>query len=157
MRKIVALVALSALIGCSSVDCPVDNTVEAVYYLYDSDAQRVTLLDSLSVLSARKDGTDTLLLNKVTERNSFSLPVGYTTSEDTLVFRLTNLNLEDTVWIQKENYPHFESVDCSASFFHTITAVRTTHRFIDTLVVNNPSVTYDSSQAHFHLHLLSGD
>ena len=64
---------------------------------------------------------------------------------------------EDTVWIRKENYPHFESVDCSASFFHTITAVRTTHRFIDTLVVNNPSVTYDSSQAHFHLHLLSGD
>lgn len=157
MRKVVALVALSAFIGCSSIDCPVENTVETVYYLYDSDGQRVMLTDSLSVLSTRKDGTDTLILNKVTEMSSFRLPMGYITAEDTLVFHLKNLNLEDTAWIRKENYPHFESVDCSASFFHTITAVRTTHHFIDTLVVKNPSVTYDTSQAHFHLHFLSDD
>lgn len=151
------LLWLTLLYSCSSIDCPVQNTVSAVYHLYNAKGERVTLIDTLDIVTVRRDGTDTLLLNKAVDISSFSLPMGYSNAEDTLVLRLTNLQIEDTVWIQKKNTLHFESVDCSASYFHTITAVRSTHHFIDSLVVKNPSVNYDPTNEHFHLRLLSDD
>jgi len=64
-----------------------------------------------------------------------------------LVFAIRDTSLVwtlDTVWLKKEDIPHFESVDCSAHFFHQLTAVRSTHDGIDSLVLDNPSVTYDT-------------
>jgi len=59
----------------------------------------------------------------------------------------------DTVWIKKENYPHFESVDCSAAFFHKITDVRSTHNGIDSITINKRDVNYDAKTEHFHIYL----
>ena len=59
----------------------------------------------------------------------------------------------DTIRIKKEDMPHFESVDCQASYFHTITAVSTTHEIIDSIVINNPNVNYDQNTTHFKLYL----
>ena len=63
----------------------------------------------------------------------------------------------DTVWIKKDDYPHFESVDCNTTFFHTLTNVRYTRNYIDSIVINNPSVTYDSKTVHFYLYPKSDD
>ena len=78
-------------------------------------------------------------------------------SKDVLVFSFdndnnNNLHVTDTVWIKKEDYPHFESVDCSAAFFHIITDVRYTRNYIDSIVIKNPSVTYDSKTVHFYFY-----
>ena len=59
---------------------------------------------------------------------------------------------KDTVTVKKENYSHFESVDCGPSFFHTITDVKTTHNYIDSIVINNKEVNYDASKAHFYIY-----
>ena len=48
--------------------------------------------------------------------------------------------------------PHFESVDCAVRYFHKITDVRSTHEAIDTIIINNSSVTYDSSVKHLYIH-----
>lgn len=53
---------------------------------------------------------------------------------------------------QKGNYPHFESVDCGAAYFHKITEVKTTHNYIDSIVINNKEVNYDASKAHFYIY-----
>ena len=58
----------------------------------------------------------------------------------------------DTVTVTKENHPHFESVDCSPAYFHTITAVSTTHNAIDSVVIKNPDVNYDTSKKHFYIY-----
>ena len=76
--------------------------------------------------------------------------------EDVMVFAVnakdsTGVTL-DTVWIKKEDIPHFESVDCSAHYFHVLTAVRSTHLVIDTVIIKNPSVTYDPSADNIHIH-----
>ena len=149
-------VALS-LCACSSIDCPLQNTVRTLYVLKKPNAEPDTLKDTLSIYTLRADGTDTLLLNAGIKLSTLSLPIGYANPEDTLVFYFRNdtfLAL-DTVWLRKDNYPHFESVDCNASFFHDITAVRSTHNAIDSIVINNPSVTYDPETEHFHLYLKS--
>lgn len=148
----------SFLISCTSIDCPVQNTVFTVYNLMKADGKPDTMgVDTLWVWTKHSKGRDTLL-NRLcgTSATSFYLPVSYTQPEDVLCFfyadTLGNHKL-DTVRIRKEDYPHFESVDCQASFFHTITGVSTTHQFIDSVVIKNPQVNYDASKAHFYLYL----
>jgi hypothetical protein len=55
--------------------------------------------------------------------------------------------------VKKENRPHFEGVDCKATYFHTLTSVQSTHDIIDTVIINKSEVTYDASTAHFLLRL----
>ena len=155
MRKvIVALLAVLLTCACTSIDCPVQNTVYTVYELRTLDEQTDTLRDTMFVYSRRRDGSDTLLFNAGIGLTSFSLPIGYSNPEDTLFFLLfsrPDYASLDTVLVKKENIPHFESVDCSASFFHRLTAVRSTHNAIDTIAINKDFVDYDATTAHFHI------
>lgn len=152
-------------LSCSSIDCPVENTVRTYYKICNSDGSDLELDEALSIYSRRRDGTDTmlydgpdsLLLNKVTKISKFSLPISYSHPEDILIFEYTDLTGEvvyatDTVWIKKEDIPHFESVDCNVSFFHNLTDVRYTTNFIDSLVIKERSVNYDRTQIHFILY-----
>lgn len=152
------LAVLSVLAACSTIDCPVQNRV-AVNYAVKTIVGGVevndTLKDTLYVWSTRSDDVDTLLFNSGINVSSFSLPVSYTRPEDKLVFCLVDTNkvtTVDTVWVKKADIPHFESVDCSAHFFHTLTDIRSTHKMIDTIFINNPNVNYDPSLDHIHIH-----
>lgn len=140
--------------ACSSIDCPVQNTVYTVYELRTADAQADTLRDTMFVFSRRNNGSDTLLYNAGIGLTSFTLPIGYSNPEDTLFFILMSrpdYATLDTVLIKKENIPHFESVDCSASFFHRLTDVRSTHNAIEKIVINKDFVDYDATTAHFYI------
>ena len=160
MRRLLLFAVVVFLAACSSIDCPVQNKVALNFAVkaYDGSGVEVTdtLNDTLYVWTQRKNGTDTLLLNRLVAKTSFSLPLSYSHPEDMLVFGIIPVDSTDatldTVWVQKEDIPHFESVDCSAHFFHRLTAVRSTHFGIDTVIINNPSVTYDSSADHIHIH-----
>ena len=154
-KTLLALFVAVVLSACSSIDCPVQNLVRTYYQLKTTGAAADTLTDTLTITSRRADGSDTILLNRAVLLSSFALPMGYSNPEDTLYFRISNGTYVavDTICIKKDNYPHFESVDCSASFFHQITAVRTTHHAIDSISINNTSVNYDTSPEHFHLYL----
>lgn len=101
------------------------------------------------------EGTDSVLINKDVNVDSFSLPMSYSQNEDVLFFEIHTLSkqvFKDTVTVSKENRSHFESVDCSPSFFHTITGVKTTHNYIDSIVINQKEVNYDASKAHFYIY-----
>lgn len=158
-KFLAAIGAIAFFISCSSIDCPVNNLVETQYELLASDGTELTLTDTLSVYTARNNGTDTLVLNMLTGSSSFSLPISYSHPEDILYFRLSNGSgsTVDTVSIKKEDMPRFESVDCNAAFFHRVTDVRYTTHGIDSIVINNPSVTYDNTTVHFHVYPKSGD
>lgn len=156
MKKLLFLLCTVFAAACSSIDCPVDNTVAAVYHIYNRDENELKLGDVMTVTTVRRDGTDSTLFNQGTGISEFSLPVSYSHAEDVLVFHFTNeerkLDVKDTVWIEKEDIPHFESVDCNAIFFHNLTAVRHTQHYIQSIVINNPSVTYDKNVVHFRLY-----
>ncbi len=140
---IVALVAAA----CSSVDCPLNNTVYANYQLKGPVTR---LNDTLTVTTARHGRGDSLLLNKMYNAEEFTLPVSYNQDEDVLYF-YTGL-LKDTVWMQKTNRPHFESTDCGLNYFHTITGIRYTRHAIDSIVINHKDINYDASPKHFHIY-----
>lgn len=167
MRCLTILLLLSALFtGCSSIDCPVENVVSVQYEVRDKDGAALALTDSLSVVTTQangknvllnittRNGDQTVLLNRLIGKSSFSLPISYSHPEDILYFCFTDSvkTVVDTVWIKKEDIPHFESVDCSAAFFHNLTDVRFTRNAIDSLVLKNTFVDYDASTVHFYLY-----
>ncbi|MGI6242845.1 MAG: DUF6452 family protein [Prevotella sp.] len=145
--QIYMILTVILLAACSSVDCPLNNTVYANYKLM---GKVTTLPDTLTISTPRLDGFDTILINKQVNTDSFYLPMSYGQDVDILYFH-TN-TLLDTVWIEKTNQPHFESVDCGLNYFHTITGVRSTHNAIDSIVINKKEVTYDISQQHFYIY-----
>ena len=156
MKRLPYILFVMLLAACSSVDCPVNSIVETIYNVYDSEGNELALSDTLTVTSARMDGQDTTLLNKLVDKETFNLPISYSHAEDMLMFHFdngnNNLHVTDTVWIKKDDYPHFESVDCNAIFFHTLTGVRYTRNYIDSIVIKNPSVTYDYQTVHFYFY-----
>lgn len=141
--------------ACTSIDCPVQNSVYTVYDLKKSDGLSAdTLRDTLTISTTRFENNDTVLLNRSMNTTSFSLPISYTNDEDTLYFEVSNPEWHsiDTVYIKKDNLPHFESVDCQVSFFHNILEVRTTHHAIDSIVINKKFVDYEQTTEHFHIY-----
>ncbi len=157
MRKLISLTAmLLALVACSSIDCPVYSKVEAHYFIYNSDGTALKLTDTLSVNTKRSRGLDTLIYNQGVGVSDFYLPMSYSHPEDILEFTFFNgadsFRVVDTVWVKKDDIPHFESVDCNVSFFHRLTSVEYTTHHIDSLVISNPSVTNDQTTEHFRLY-----
>ena len=156
MRKVFfAFSTLLLLMACSSIECPIQTEMAVRYAFYDADDQPYTLPDTLFVWTQRSDGTDTLLFNRGVNQTGLRLPISYQHPEDMMVFGIVDtlkVVTLDTVWIQKEDIPHFESVDCAAHFFHTLTGVRSTHYSIDTIKIINTSVNYDTSGEHLHIY-----
>lgn len=143
----VMLLMVMFIAACSSVDCPLNNTVYTKYKLM---GRVTTLPDTLTISTTRTNGTDSILLNQQVNTDSFSLPISYAQDEDVLYFK-TN-NLLDTVWVGKTNEAHFESVDCGVNYFHTLTGVRFTRNAIDSIIINNKTVNYDASKTHFFIY-----
>lgn len=141
------LLTIVVMAACTSVDCPLNNTVYANYKLM---GPVTTLPDTLTISTTRQNGSDSVLINLQVNTDSFTLPVSFGLDEDVLYFK-TN-QLRDTVWVKKTNQPHFESVDCGLNYFHTITGVRFTRNAIDSIVIHQKEVTYDASQKHFYIY-----
>lgn len=160
IKTLMAAAATAATMSaCSSVDCPLNNRVYASFRLAgDVD----TLLDTLTISTQRTADNpeeDTVLVNRLTQADSLALPLSYSHDEDTFFFTLakegTGTQTTDTVWVAKSNEPHFESVDCNPSMFHTITGVRFTQHSIDDIKINYNKVTYNDAKAHFLIYLKS--
>ena len=157
MRKIIVLILSVIVIGaCSSIDCPVKNRVYTVYTLLKSNGTIDTLtVDTLTILTHCANDSDTILLNHETNFSDFDIPISHTQPEDVLFLTLLDTlgnTYHDTIRVQKENYQHFESVDCQATYFHKLTGVSSTHHIIDTIEINNPTVNYDATNEHFHIY-----
>lgn len=147
---------LLVVVGCSSIDCPVQNRVYTIYSLKKADGTSDTLkVDTLTITSRRVNHTDTTLQNRLTGISSFDLDISQVLPIDTLHLELRDTLghiYRDTIWVEKSNEPHFESVDCQISYFHHITRATTTHHIIDSLSIHNATVNYEASNEHFHLY-----
>ena len=160
MRKIIPIIlfAIATMVSCSTLDCPLNNTV---YTKYKLDGNVTQLTGSYMTISTNKqDGEDSILINKDENVDSFMLPMSYTNAADTLYFEIQDAQervFKDTLIVSKDNHPHFESIDCSPSYFHTITGVTTTHHLIDSVVINHKDVNFDATKSHFLIYFGTRD
>lgn len=141
-KKYILGLLLLLMAACSSIDCPIQNTVASVYKVNG------VLDDTLTIYTTRQNGTDTVLLSNGVGLTGFQLPLSYAQLVDVLLFRSAKFTDVDTVWVEKENIPHFESVDCGVSYFHTLKSVRHTNIGIDSIVILKTTVDYDLTSPH---------
>lgn len=111
-------------------------------------------IDTLSVWVHRVGRKDSLLLNRLcgAKATSFAVPASNVQPDDSLFTLLTDTTGQrwlDTICIQKTDHPHFESVDCKATYFHEINAVTITCHGIDSISINNKEVNYDQTETFF--------
>ena len=156
LPAVIVVIMLTGLAACSSIDCPLNSLVYTQYQLMNAAGRVDTLADTLTISTKRTDGNDSVLINRSVRTTDFSLPISYSQPQDVFfvetIDTLTKAVTLDTIMVEKVDRPHFESVDCSPSYFHTITAVGTTHNAIDSVVINNPDVDYDTSRKHFNIY-----
>lgn len=144
MRNIGILILAASLTACTEVDCPLDNVVAATCTLYESESG--SALTFAGVVSVTSEPTDVLLLNQLANAADFQLTLRQTVTTDTLRFDFASDEVgevSDTVFLTHTNVPHFESVDCPAVVFHTLTAVTATHNLIDSVRIVRPTVDYE--------------
>ena len=159
MRRVIfAILTAVVVCACSSIDCPLNNAVYSKYVLKGD----VGLMEKmLTVTTQKTDGTDSLvLLNLLANFTEFELPMSYANETDVLIFEITDSNavtLTDTVRVAKTNEPHFESVDCSPSYYHTIKDVTWTMNAIDSIIIAKSKVTYDTTGGNLHIYFKSDD
>lgn len=136
--------------ACSNIDCPLDNVVVMQCNLYDAASQTsLTLTDTLSIQPL---GKDTILLNRAIGVNSFLLPLKETAQNDTLLLRFSNElgeHITDTLYVEHDLQPHFESIDCPASVFHNITTVRSGSQIGATLPITIDSLSLVRSLVNY--------
>lgn len=142
-------------VACSSIDCPLNNIVRTQYKLAGNVT---TLAGPLTISTDIKDGNDSVIINQQVNTDSFFLPISYQRPQDAFYVKINHQSgtqTIDTITVAKEDRPHFESVDCSPSIFHTIKGVTSTHHAIDSIIIHNPNVTYDANKAHFLIYFKS--
>ena len=155
MRKWLFFIGMTLIVSCSSIECPVNNMVVAVYDICDADGEPVALEDTLTVSTKLRNGVDSVLLNKAVGVVGFSLPVSQDHPVDEFYFNFfgKHYNVTDTVWIEKDDIPHFESIECKATFFHELKGVSYTEHVIDSLVIKKAFVDYDDKTTHINIYL----
>ena len=172
--------ALMLVAGCTSIDCPLNNSVYSCYGLYKANGTADTLKDTLSIITLQlTPEQDAVLINQDTKVSQLKVAMSYNSPQDVLFFVMhgmrsyndtvvvdndTTINVvtysiakTDTVTVEKTDEKHFESVDCNPSFFHTISRVTHTKHVIDSIVIQNPKVDYDSQREHFRIYFRALD
>lgn len=141
--------------GCTSVDCPLNNRVALSVAFLTADNAADTLKDTLTVATTKRDGQDSVLLNKITKQTELSLPVSYMGEEDVFYFTFSNVDgtKTDVLRLKKTNTPHFESIDCAPSYFHTIQSAEFDGTMVDSVRINNPELNYDNTKKHLLVYL----
>lgn len=162
MKKLLWLMAMViVLAACSSIECPLNNTVCATYSLYDTEGNKYTLADTLTIFTKKHTtNEDTILLNSKTNATTFSLPMSYNGSSDLIILEMKDTLhnvVYDTITINKTNTPHFESTECGPAFFHTIEGVTSTNHKIESVNINDKDVNYDATKEHIHILFKSSD
>lgn len=151
LRVVAVVVALALVESCTNIDCPLDNVVVMQCNLYAYETKEaLTLSDTLNVAPA---GRDTVLLNSAIGVSSFLIPLREGGERDTLLLHFSNergQRATDTLFVDHTPKLHFESVDCPASVFHMIHAVRSTSHplaqlplTVDSVSLVRPIVNYD--------------
>lgn len=142
------------IISCTEIECPMDNIVMMGAGLYDSETKKkINISENLSITPV---GKDTILLNQAQHINEFFLSLKHETHEDHFLLHFSNAKGEygvDTLKVGHTATPHLESLDCPATYFHTINSVGwSSHPLseipltIDSVEISHPNVKYENQE-----------
>ena len=155
LRALPLAMMLVVLTACTSIDCPLNNLVKVNLIMKNENE---SLQDTITITAIRTS-SDTIF-NRGVNISSLAVPVSYTQEEDLLQITLNDTlgnTYKDTLTIRKTNQIHFEAVDCPPNYFHTLTGITTTRHAIDSVVIKNPQIDYDSKKENIYIYFTPRD
>lgn len=144
-----AALLCSTFQSCDETACPLNNTVAAQFNFYGMQDGKLAAVQVEDTLTVTAVGTDSILINREKSAQYIRIPLSYAHPVDTIAFRYANNTgrvVYDTIMITKDSYQQYEAPECPTVMFHTIKAVRSTHRYIDTVQVTNPNIDYNATE-----------
>ena len=69
---VLVMMAMMIMAGCSSIDCPLNNTTYTKYKLMGNIT---TLADTMTISTTKTEGQDSILINRDVNVDSFILPM----------------------------------------------------------------------------------
>ena len=144
--------------ACYSIDCPVDSLVELQVSFYDANAEKeITLDESLTITAA---GTDSVLINKLTGKTGFQMPLQISAQNDGEVVDKMQLQFvdkngqvtTDELTLKHRSFAHFEGMDCPTLVFHQLLDAQCTDNRIESVEIVRNLVNYDKA-TNIRLHL----
>lgn len=139
--------ALAAILpSCSVQPCYEDTNPLLNTLLLVSGTGETAEADSLRVYTYRETDTLRFIDSRVT--SFFSVPLD--PASDQSLFLITLNGVTDTAVISYNRRPHLVSPECGYTLVSDITGLKTTHNIIDTLIIENRSVTLNG-ETNLHL------
>lgn len=141
----VIITFIVSLASCSSGACFEETAPEVIVYMYTNGTETLKKCDSIKVYGHRDSfDTDTLLVyEKSVSDFSFSLDPLH---NESIIHIYLNNAKEETVTLTYINYPHAISPECGYTIYNEILTVNTTKNIIDTITIDNKSVTLNGER-----------
>ncbi len=89
---------------------------------------------------------DTILVNKLANGSTLSLPMHYFSTSDTVIFTYAGITGRDTLYIEQDSYSYVDLPECGTHRFHTLKSIRATEAAIDHVEIVNPQVDYKGKE-----------
>ena len=141
-------IAVMTLTACDNgYDCHLENTAYnriGFYSSADSVTGKYALPETLTV-SIMINGTDSILVNHITDTDGLQLPMSYTNSCDTVIFNY-NDEITDTLYVAHENILYYQSMECGTVMYHKLDSITHTNRFIDSVSIVQQYVKFDPNE-----------
>jgi hypothetical protein len=132
-------VVIMAITACTSGNCVEDTVPYVTTNIYSSTKKTVVKCDSI-IVTAKSTAGDTLL-TKEKSVSVFTFTLDPSNTQSKLIFKLDNVI--DTVVITYTSSPYYISSACGYTICHRITDLTFTDNIIDSLVLENKSITLD--------------
>lgn len=129
---------LAVIAACSEeADCSMNARAMMQCNLFrineESDTEEAVELERLTVTAW---GTDSIIVNNMSNVKSVALPLRYATDSTVLVFRY-QMEPSDTLIVRHVNTPYFLSMDCGYQMKQAITDISYTRHQLDSISITN--------------------
>lgn len=95
--------------------------------------------DTLEQLTITALGTDSVIVNSLTQVRELSLPLRYTVDSTVFVLHY-DARTRDTIVLSHSNTPYFLSMDCGYQMQQALTGVGYTRNVLDSIYVSNSEI-----------------
>ena len=150
ITNIILTLLLALFVSCDNGgDCKINNVsyYRVKFYSINSETgleQNTQFPDQISV-SLVVNGTDSTVVNHVTDATDLALPMSYTNSCDTVLIEFGSIEI-DTLFVNHTNIPYFISMDCGMGMYHDITSVEKSGSLIDSVAVVYSHINFDRNE-----------
>ena len=151
-RDIIALSLLLCTLLCpgcdGGYDCALDNIAYNRIGFYSINEYGVeteyTFPDYMTV-SIMVNGRDSIVVNHITNAKELTLPMSYTHVCDTVILNFFD-RYNDTLYINHENIPIYQSMECGVIMHHKLTGTAHSRNQIDSMAIKSAEINFNPNE-----------